>query len=81
MDANCNRRIFICSMDNGISWSVVFMSSWTAKQIHKQQIMEEIEDKRNKEITKILEGRRCPDERSYIKCVVTERRKNEGTDV
>lgn len=57
------------------SWSVVFMSSWTAKQIHKQKTMEEKEDKRNKDITRLLEGCRCPDERSYIKGVVIERRK------
>lgn len=51
------------------------MSSWTAKQIHKQKTMEEKEDKRNKDITRLLEGCRCPDERSYIKGVVIERRK------
>lgn len=76
MDRPYRRRSSVSNSVAGWnSWSVVFMSSWTAKQIHKQKTMEEKEDKRNKDITKLLEGCRCPDERSYIKGVVTERRK------
>lgn len=54
------------AVDFGNAWSVVFLSTIT-KEIRKGRRQEEKEDKRNRRITELLKGQRCPTDKQVVK--------------